>query len=427
LIIVNTVSLIDAEAAARRMGVKVSTIYAYVSRGMLTRHVGTDGRRSWFDTRDVEALAVRGRPRQASQRGAMSLVIETALTSIESNGVRFRGRAAAELATTRTFEEVAELLWRGEGALDDAHVWPVLNARRVDARSTDRSPKRPAGDGRSLLGCIRAEVGRHADSGEHQDGPLDADEVAMSGRRLIADVVQALPYLGDGRAARLVLTDRSPIRSTTAGALWPRLTTRRATPSRIALVNAVLVLMADHEIAASTLAVRVAASTHANPAAAVCAGLGAFSGPLHGGASAGVRLLLLRASDVGPAMAVSEFLAAGKRLPGFGHRVYPGVDPRAAVLFDLLRASDLPQRDVRIAEDVWRIAADRIGRQPNVDFALATLALAADMTGDASEALMCIARLAGWLAHVIEEYDERPLRFRPRAAYVGVRAGHRTT
>jgi citrate synthase len=257
---------------------------------------------------------------------------------------------------------------------------------------------------------------------EAHDG-RSPDAVAAAGRRLVATMVEQLPVAGDGRAPRLSLpaapVGTAPLRGTIAGRLWTRLSPRRPVPGMLAVVNSALVLLADHELAASTLAVRVAASTHAGPLAAVSAGLGALSGPLHGSASAAARALLVRAADVGPSRAVGEVLARRERVPGFGHRVYPDVDPRAEVLLDQLRRVVPRSRVLAIATEVRTVVRERVGRDPNVDFALATLALAADLHPDGGEAIMSIARVAGWLAHASEEYGEAPLRFRPRALYIG--------
>src|SRR5262245_48428596 len=102
-----------AREAAQRMGVKVETLYAYVSRGLLESHPAPDGRASLFDARAIEALARRGRPRQSSRSSSLNLLIETRLTTLSSQGVRYRGLLSSDLARTSTFENVAQLLWLG--------------------------------------------------------------------------------------------------------------------------------------------------------------------------------------------------------------------------------------------------------------------------------------------------------------------------
>lgn len=396
--------VMTAREAAQRMGVKVETLYAYVSRGLLTREVGADGRSSVFDRREVEALALRGRPRQSSRSTSLNMLIETRLTELTAHGVRYRGLPAAELAVSHTFEQVAELLWLG--SLPEAYApWP---GERV---------AQPAGFG--LVDSIVATVALAGAPPARGDAVTAAQEVATAGRWLIGTVVDSMPTAVGMRPPRLVLGDGAPIARSIAGRLWTRLSPRRPGPGMLRAVNAALVLLADHDLAASTFGVRVAASTRADPASCVAAGLGVLRGPLHGGASVLARGLLEEASAVGAPRAVGNVLRDRRRVPGFGHKVYTDTDPRAAVLLQLLAAASGGGRVVRVVDDVCAETRDRTGMAPNVDLALAALALANGMPADAGEAIMATARMAGWLAHAIEEYDEAPLRFRPRASYIG--------
>ena len=383
------------------MGVKVETLYAYVSRGLLRRDVAPDGRTSVFDRREVEALALRGRPRQSSRSSSIDLLIETHLTELTPQGVRYRGVRADDLARTQPFEAVAELLWSGSLA---------------GARLPWRAPTVQVPDDVDPITALQVAV---ALLGAHDPGPhgTGASEVAAVGRRMIAGVVDSLPVAGDGRCPRLALAGE-PIRSTIAGRLWTRLSSRRPPPGMLPVVNAALVLLADHDLAASTFGVRVAASTRADPYAAVSAGLGVLRGPLHGRASVLARRLLADADEVGATRAVGAILRRGEHVPGFGHTVYTDVDPRATVLLAMLAAVPAAARMVHLADDVSAVTMDRVGQAANVDLALAALGAANAMADDAGEAIMSVARIAGWLAHAIEEYQERPLRFRPRALFV---------
>ena len=103
---------LTAAEAARRLGVKPATLYAYVSRGVLSRVRAPDGRTSLFGAEEVEQLARRGRPRRPA--GVADITVESAITEITGDSLRFRGLDATRLAVSRTFEEVAELLWTGE-------------------------------------------------------------------------------------------------------------------------------------------------------------------------------------------------------------------------------------------------------------------------------------------------------------------------
>jgi citrate synthase len=177
-----------------------------------------------------------------------------------------------------------------------------------------------------------------------------------------------------------------------------------------------LVLLADHELATSTFAVRVAASTRADLYDAVLAGLGTLGGPLHGGASQLAVGLVLDAERLGPERALDNALRWQGLLPGFGHSVYVGTDPRVAVLLEHIEVLASPEQWALLAA-MTQLAAARDLPPPNVDLALAALTWVTGMPADAGRTLFTVARVAGWTAHYLEELTERPLRFRTRAVY----------
>ena len=190
-------------------------------------------------------------------------------------------------------------------------------------------------------------------------------------------------------------------------------------PARIAALNGGLVLLADHELSASTLAVRVAASAWADPYLIVSAGLAAASGPLHAGASERVRILLREITrGASTAAAIGSRLNDAVAVPGFGHTVYQGPDPRAPALLAAIRRARPPREVMRAATDVEKVVTRDGDVFPNIDFALGVLAEAYDMVPGAGEGIFVIARCAGWIAHGLEEYEHR-LRYRIRAAYTG--------
>jgi citrate synthase len=238
--------------------------------------------------------------------------------------------------------------------------------------------------------------------------------VLATGRTMIGTMVAALPLC---RPTDGPQSDRSPL----ASVLWPRLTAKAPTPAGIATLNAALVLLADHDMAASTLAARVAASTRAHPYAVVGAGLAALDGPLHGAASGLAYALLADAVRTGdPVGAISDRQRAGESVAGFGHRLYPEGDPRAITLLALLEETSAGDAETR--EIIGAVAAAvtrRSGSAPNIDFAIAAFALLNNMDANAGEAIFAIARTAGWIAHALEEYADRPSRFRPSGLYAG--------
>jgi citrate synthase len=115
---------------------------------------------------------------------------------------------------------------------------------------------------------------------------------------------------------------------------------------------------------------------------------------------------------------VSELLRRGEKVPGFGHLVYRGGDPRATVLLDLVRRAAPKSRQLAVTGAVLAEVRQKSLPEPNIDFALATLARVAGMIRGAGEAMFAVARTAGWIAHALEAYaDDSPLR--PRAVYIG--------
>jgi citrate synthase len=172
-----------------------------------------------------------------------------------------------------------------------------------------------------------------------------------------------------------------------------------------------LVLLADHELNASTVAARVAASTGASPAAAALAGLAALSGPLHGAMGARVRAFVDEAGRVGAERAVGARLAQGFPVPGFGHPLYPSGDPRARAL---LEAFAPPAR----FEAVRLAAETQTGEIANVDYALTAMTETLGLPENTAFLMFAIGRCAGWLAHALEQSRTGRL-IRPRARYIG--------
>ncbi len=401
MISLSCMAMLTAQETSSRLGIKLSTVYAYVSRGLLESHQNDD-RTSRFDSRQVEKLAVRGRPRLSSQASSINLLIETGLSSLSESGLVYRGHHVADLVERHCFEEVADLLWTGVLQAGKHMPWP----------SHPMGPFDVPIDQQVRVICAFAPP---------TPGRWQAPEpgiVAIEARVLLGTIVDSLMKLGAPVRTSLVIGDRR-IGGTIAARLWPSLTQMKPTSASLRLLNTALILLADHELATSTFAVRVAASTLASPSAAVLAGLGAMQGPLHGGASRLARELLVDAEAMGAAKAVRSRLADKERIPGFGHKVYAGTDPRAALLLDQMARLWPRDRALLVAQDVIDETFKRIGKHPNIDIALATFELAMEMEPNSAETIFTVARVAGWLGHSIEEYSEAPLRFRARAHYVG--------
>ena len=379
---------IPAAEALARLGLKPQSLYAYVSRGLLTARADPlDSRRSLYRVREVEALAARRRrSRRPSEvaAGAMTWgepVLSSAITTVQDGRPWYRGRDVLTLAETETLESVARLLRGGDG---------------VTLKRSDR-PAPPEG-GPPLARAFLALASRAATSPPALGQPLLA---------LSAEAAVLLDIFADALVAE---TEPGPIhlRLAKAWRLGPGLS---AGGPGADLVRRALVLLADHELNPSAFAARVAASTGASLAASALAGLAALSGPRHGGAPAALSLFRNEALGRGVADAVSARLAGDRSLPGFGHPLYPDGDPRAQALLARFPA---PEDLVRLAAQVRATT----GLAPNVDFALVALCDHLKAPEGSAFSLFAAARCAGWLAHALEQIQDGGL-IRPRARYTG--------
>ena len=374
-------TLIRSTEAAEILGVSKQTLYAYVSRGQLTRTTAADGRTSLFERDDVERLGAQSRRAAPGPRPTLDVQIRSDVTTLHEAAVEYRGHDVIDLLRGRHFEDIAEVLWAsGTTELPTGTTWPKAEIADLDA--IDPIAGLPA----TAIG--RLAIAAHALDALHRD-----DNAATAARRLLL-VMPAL--FGSHRRS---------------GGFALRLTSawvRRPAPELVAAVDTALALLADHELATSTLAVRVAASTRTSPYAAFAAGFASIEGVLHGSASASVHRFLDRCAERGPADAVGDLRAVRQFVPGFGHKVYRGVDPRFGPLMDAIRLVDADSSTVvdALVAEVGRT----LPHQPNVDLALGALTWVAGLAPDTP--LFAVARIAGWAAHYDEELDEAPLRFR---------------
>jgi citrate synthase len=382
--IVNVMAWLTAEAALKTLGTKPQSLYASVSRGRIrARPDPEDSRRSLYDADDVERLARRGAGRRKAEAVAADAirwgnpVLPSAITTVAGGRLYYRGHDAIALADTATLERVAALLWE------------------ADAVDFGRPP---AG-----IPLPPAEM-----------APLRRAFVAIAGRAATdAPVLGRPPAELCGEAAGLVATLAEAFGAPPSGlALHRRFASAWRRPEAAQLLRRTLVLLADHELNASTFAARITASTGAPLAAAVLSGLATLVGPLHGNAYGAVGGLAAAATREGAGAAVRASLALGQPLPGFGHRLYPAGDPRAEALLTLF---PLPPAYAALAA----VGQELTGEAPNIDFALTALAAAFDLPADAPFTLFAVARSTGWLAHALEQAATGTL-IRPRAAYVGV-------
>jgi citrate synthase len=386
-----------ARLAAEELGISLATLYAYVSRGMI-RSEAAGGRSRRYRVEDVRRLKERKERRRDPDRvveGALhwgTPVMESAITLITDDGVYYRGRDVVALAARSTIEEVAALIWTGDAS-----------------RGDELFPSEPPG----LPSRIRAALGGGlppieafqvllAWAGAEDPAAYDLRPAAVA--RTGARILRLMANVVAGEEARGI--------AETLARGW-----RPDDPETRALLDSALVLCADHELPVSTFVARCVASSEATPYAVVVAGLSAMGGVRHGGQVELVEDFLQEAEDIGDARAaISGRLRRGERIPGFGHSLYPGGDPRGAELLRLTSAaySDSSAGSLSVAGEVL----DLIGERPTVDFGLVTLARALGLPPGAAVTLFALGRTVGWIGHAIEQYEGGSL-IRPRARYVG--------
>ena len=389
---------LSAQEAAAELDVTLATLYAYASRGMLRSEAAPgEPRAKRYPREDVLRLKERKELRRDPERAAPKAlhwgapVLESAITLVENNHLYYRGHDAVVLARSWSVEEVAALIWTGDrSAAADLFAGepPVLPDSRIFDRQ-DLSPVERCQVAVPLAGAL--------DLSAWDLRPRSVMRTGARILRVLAATAIGARSTGSGPIASVLQSGWAPGRPAVAEAL-----------------GAALILCADHELNVSAFTARCVASAAATPWDVVSAGLAALKGGKHGGYTQRVEALF---REAGTAEAARETLAArlrrGEEIPGFGHTLYPGGDPRAAALLEIAAATQ-PE----LATSLIEAARELIGELPNLDFGLVTLARGLGLPERTPLALFALGRSIGWIGHALEEYALDRL-IRPRAAYVG--------
>ena len=360
--------------------------------------------------------------RSLVQKGLQDVVaLESEICFIDGREGRliYHGYDIRELAAKSTFEEVAYLLWYGR--LPTAQQLSELRSLLVERRALpgdllsllDRLPKDAL-----PMDVLRTAVSALA---HFEPDELRTGTSSIGGaQRLLASLPTILGYLHRRRSGGGV-PDPRPELSHAAYLLYA-ITDRVPKPLDVQAMDVSLILHADHELNASTFAARVTASTLSDLYSAVTSAIGTLKGPLHGGANERVMELL---HEVGAPERAEEVilgkLARHERIMGFGHRVYKVEDPRATILREWSKRIGEDRKDLSYYDRlraVESVVHREKGLYPNVDLYSGSVYTLLGIPSDLFTPIFAASRVAGWTAHVLEEYHDLRL-IRPMAAYVG--------
>jgi citrate synthase len=337
----------------------------------------------------------------------------------EAGILSYRGYNIHTLADNATFEEVIFLLWNGclpkaaeleklksELAANAPIPQPVIDFLGSVGKSEAMDVLRTAVSMLSLYDPLARDMSPEANANK-----------AVKLMAQTATIVSTFDRLRNGRP----LIDRDPSLGFAANFLYT-LTGKRPDDVMERAFDVALTLHADHELNASTFAARVTAATLSDIYSCVTSAIGALKGPLHGGANQDVIRMLLQAGTPDNAVAYAKETLAGKRkIPGFGHRVYRTEDPRATHLRAL--SEELGKRTGRVdlylmSRRVEQTVDQEKKLNANVDFYSASTYYSLAIPVDLFTPVFAISRMAGWTAHVLEQYHNNRL-IRPRAEYKG--------
>jgi citrate synthase len=401
------------EEALAILGVKASTLYTYVSRGLI-RSLAVEGSKTrLFSRHDLELLRGRSEAHAgviARAQGSMRFgepIITSQITEIAADGPHYRGHSAIELARTgRSFEAVSHLLWQGTLPSYDMR-WDYQPPRvSPDALVAAMKLPLPPPDVFKLFGSVIVSLGSPL-AGLTE---MDEGRTIPAAQQIIQTLAGCCGFLS--RRGRFV----SPDGSSVAGAIVRAL---KGKPDDLAedAVNAALVLCADLELAPGTFAARIAASAAADIYNCVVAGMASHAGALTSRGSELAEELFLQGDRSSLQRKLKLIKERGRRLYGFNHAMFPQGDPRAFAMIAIAR-SVKPR--LRQSDDAfWLLdqAASQCDAYPGVGIGLVVLAIALGLPRRSAAALWLIGRVAGQVAHVLEQRIQGFM-LRPRARYL---------
>ncbi|MBI1921915.1 MAG: 2-methylcitrate synthase [Geobacter sp.] len=345
---------------------------------------------------------------------------ETAISTVgkEGMGLNYRGYSIYDLAEHAGFEEVAHLLIHGR--LPNRDELDAFRTRLITMRVLPEGLRHvleqlpPTAHPMDVLrtGCSALGAMEPESAGHNQYGVAE---------RLVASFPAMLLYWHHFHKTGERIATKSPEKGL-AGHFLALL--HGKTPDDLArqLVNASLILYAEHEFNASTFSARVTASTLSDFYSAVTSAIGTLRGPLHGGANEEAMKLITRFKSPEEAEnGIYEMLERKEKIMGFGHRVYKKADPRSAVIKEWSRRISEASGNMllyQVSERIENILQKEKGLYPNLDFYSASAYHLCGIPTAMFTPVFVFARICGWSAHIIEQRAANRL-YRPIANYIG--------
>jgi citrate synthase len=409
-------SYVTAEQATQALGIKVASLYSYVSRGLIRSIVQPGSRNRLYYREDVERAGQRMGGRAGIPDTVEAVlswgqpVFHSAITDLTEEGPVYRGRPALRLAESgRSFESVAELLWGGVDLPQLEHWDPPVLPDRFLLRLGPAIKDAPGLNGLRIMSVVTALLA--VDGQARPD--FERGSTIPDARTLMLMYAGALGLMGPAR--RYVKADPQ---GSTLAEIFLRAMGAPTSAQHINTVNTAFILCADHELSPSTLAARVAASCGGELRACLQAAIATHAGTLLAGGCDRSEALLRAAGDAEQMFELmSRIERGGGRIPGYNIKAYPKGDPRARRLLALAASIGAPANP--IVELVSR-AEERFDLQPSLEVGLVAVAASLQLPERSASALWALARVAGWVAHIIEQ-RQAGFMVRPRARYVGPR------
>ncbi|WP_377864254.1 citrate synthase [Bacillus sp. R86525] len=355
-------------------------------------------------------------------RGLEGVVATTSsVSSIIDDTLTYVGYNIDDLAENATFEEVVYLLWHrklpnekelAEFSTTVSEYYKVPGEILTYLKQVDLKIAHPM----SVLRTAISMLSLYDESAEI----MDEKSNYLKAVKLQAQVGTLIAAYARIRKGLDIVEPRKDL-SLAANFLY-MLNDREPNEVEIEAFDKALVLHADHELNASTFTARVCVATLSDVYSGITAAIGALKGPLHGGANENVMKML---TEIGEEENVESYihnaLQNKVKIMGFGHRVYEHGDPRAKHLREMSK-----RLCVLLGEDKWYNMSIKIedivtkekGLPPNVDFYSASVYHCLGIDHDLFTPIFAISRMSGWLAHILEQYENNRL-IRPRADYNG--------